>query len=361
MANLLKLNDKPAKVAEEKKVEKELPANSALSKMLRDSEALIHTAEKTEQEMNAYYSEMVDESSDISDEDVEARTEALRNVSSNLAKASLVSINLEDEVRSRWHDVQNSKKGKLIARAPANATIDYQEKETAHFAQGTNFYKLALVFIIGSFVGVVIELIWCLLRNGYIESRSGLVYGPFNLLYGVGAFALTVSLYNLRNHSRWLSFFGGLIIGSVIEYACSFGQELLFGSRSWDYSDMPFNINGRICLLYSIFWGFLGMLWIKNLYPRLAAIILKIPDKIGKIVTWVMVVFLVFDAAVSLIAVERWVQRREGIPASNGFLEFIDERFDDDRMKKIYANMVFGDEKDTEKEEGKGILSEILE
>ena len=55
------------------------------------------------------------------------------------------------------------------------------------------------------------------------------------------------------------------------------------------------------------------------------------------------------------------MQRREGIPASNGFLEFIDERFYDDRMKKIYANMVFGDEKDTEKEEGKGILSEILE
>lgn len=62
-----------------------------------------------------------------------------------------------------------------------------------------------------------------------------------------------------------------------------------------------------------------------------------------------------------LIAVDRLGERREGIPASNGFLEFIDERFDDDRMKKIYANMVFGDEKDTEKEEGKGILSEILE
>ena len=90
MANLLKLNDKPAKVAEEKKVEKELPTGSALSKMLRDSEALIHTAEKTEQEMNAYYSEMVDESSEVSDEDVEARTEALRNAAPrDLAKASL--------------------------------------------------------------------------------------------------------------------------------------------------------------------------------------------------------------------------------------------------------------------------------
>ena len=45
-------------------------------------------------------------------------------------------------------------------------------------------------------------------------------------------------------------FFGGIIVGSVVEYICSLGQEIIFGSRSWDYSHMPFNINGRICLLY---------------------------------------------------------------------------------------------------------------
>ncbi len=304
---------------------------------------------------------MVDEKSDVDDAGVELRIEALRKISSNLTKASLISINLEDEVRARWHDVQKSKKGVFIPRAPANAEIDYKEVKKDNFAQGTNFYKLALVFIIGSFVGVIIELIWCFLKNGYIESRSGLVYGTFNLLYGVGALALTVTLYNLRNHSRWLSFFGGLVIGSAVEYACSFGQELLFGSRSWDYSNMPFNLNGRICLLYSIFWGILGMMWIKNLYPRLSDIILKIPNKIGKAVTWVLIIFIVFDAAVSLIAVERWVQRKDGIEANNAFFEFIDERFDDERMKKVYANMVFGDEEEEDKKEGEGIISELFE
>lgn len=347
MANLFGLTDNKENT-EENKPKAVLPRDSSLVKMLRDSEELLSATENTEAELKSYYSVMVDENSDISDEDIEVRAETLRSISTNLAKASLAAINLEDEVKARWHDVQKSKKGKIISRAPANSTIDYREQQTAHFAQGTNFYKLALVFIIGSFVGVVIELIWCLLKNGYLESRSGLVYGPFNMLYGVGAFALTVSLYNLRNHSRWLSFLGGFLIGSLIEYGCSFVQELMFGSRSWDYSAMPFNINGRVCLLYSMFWGILGMVWIKNLYPRMSALILKIPDKIGKAVTWIMVVFLIFDGAVSLIAMERWVQRRADIPADNAFIEFIDERFDDERMERVYANMDFGDNDITE-------------
>lgn len=325
-----------------------LPEDSSLIRLKTVSEELLASASETENELEAYYAELVDDDNEVSEDEVQTKIETLRNVSSNLTKASLISLNLEDELRSRWYDVRKSKSKRIVSAAPSNTMIDYKEKKTAHFAQGTNFYKLALVFGIGSFIGVVIELLWCLVTNGYLESRSGLVYGPFNMLYGVGAVALTVTLYNLRNHSRWLSFFGGLIIGSLIEYICSFGQELLLGSRSWDYSDMPFNINGRICLLYSAFWGFLGVLWIKNLYPRLSDIILKIPNKIGIIVTWVMIVFFIFNGAVTYIALDRWAQRIEGIPASNSFWEFVDDRFDDDRMRKIFANMEFGNDSEAE-------------
>ena len=117
----------------------------------------------------------------------------------------------------------------------------------------------------------------------------------------------------------------------------------MFGTRSWDYSNMPFNINGRICLLYSIFWGILGVFWIKTLYPRLSRLILKIPNKIGKIVTWIVTVFMAINIAVSGIAVMRWGQRVRGTEPSNEFWEFIDERFPDERMERIYANMDFGE------------------
>ena len=51
------------------------------------------------------------------------------------------------------------------------------------------------------------------------------------------------------------------------EYICSLGQEIVFGSVAWDYSSLPLNINGRVCLLYSIFWGVLGVGWVKLVMP----------------------------------------------------------------------------------------------
>ena len=267
---------------------------------------------------------------------------SLHCASLNLKNAQSRTGEMEDELAARLHDV----KGDLIHKwyrlnPPSNTSIDVAEQQQKHFAQGVNIYKILLILIIGSFAGVMVELLWCLITNGYLESRSGLVYGPFNMLYGVGAAVLSLTLYRFRNRGRWLSFLGGFVVGSVVEYLCYWGQEALLGSRSWDYSGMPFNINGRICLLYSIFWGILGVLWIKDLYPRMSKWILKIPNHAGKIVTWVLTVFMAVNCLVSAVAVWRWAERVSGVPAENGFEELLDARFPDERMERIYANMSF--------------------
>ena len=190
--------------------------------------------------------------------------------------------------------------------------------------------------------GVVVELLWCLFRNGYLESRSGLVYGPFNPVYGIGAVIMTLTLYRYRNRSSSISFFGGAVVGSVIEYLLSWGQETLFGSTSWDYSRMPFNLDGRICLLYSLFWGILGVLWIKSLYPRVAQVILKIPNRFGKVLTWVMLLFMIVNIALSALALGRFVQRQaDPTPAADPLGQFLDERFPDQRMERVYPNILF--------------------
>ena len=250
-----------------------------------------------------------------------------------------------DELKARMKDTINSqKKGFIISRAPANGTIDYREEKTNHFARGLNGYKLFLILFVGSFAGVVIELLWCFVRHGYFESRSGLVYGPFNLVYGMGALCLSLVLYSYRNRSAIYSFIGGFVTGSVVEYACSFFQEMLFGSTSWDYSSVPLNINGRICLLYSIFWGFLGVFWIKSIYPRFSVWVLKIPNRIGKILVWILLVFMIFNSIVSALAVYRWSERIDGKEASNTIESVLDERFTDERMERIYPNMEFQSE-----------------
>ena len=258
---------------------------------------------------------------------------------------------LIDEVETRLketeqYDRKKKKKMRILPPAPTNAQIDYREKQEAHFAQGMTFYKLFWVFFIGCFAGVVLETIYCLIQRGHYESRVGLIYGPFNLVYGIGALCLSGALYQFRNRGRVFSFVGGFVVGSVVEYACSWFQEVCFGSTSWDYSNMPYNLNGRICLLYSIFWGILGIFWIKDIYPRMAKWILKIPNKVGKPLTWVLLVFMVFNSVMTLFTSLRWTARREGIEPRNAFEAYLDEHYPDERMQKIFANAEFTEDRE---------------
>lgn len=257
-------------------------------------------------------------------------------------KETLQENNTRDDFSAYRKDLRKSKrKLNILSKFPTNKAIDIAEKESDHFAKGINLYKILLLCFIGSFAGVIIELIWCFILNGYIKDRSGLVYGPFNLLYGVGTVALTLTLYRFRNNKIWISFIGGIIVGSVVEYLCSLWQEMTFGTRSWDYSHMPFNIDGRICLMYSVLWGILGVLWIKYLYPLTSKLILKIPNKAGKIITWVLVVFFVFNSVVTAVSMTRWIDRIKGEVPSNRFEKMIDERFPNERMERIFNNMEF--------------------
>ena len=293
----------------------------------------------------ANQNDMTNEEQEALENEVNCEVETLEKTSAKLKKVQRWSSEQADELKTRLNEGKKSEnKRRFLRRAPANSVIDSEETKSKNFAAGLNFYKIALICISGSFAGVVVEMLWCLIRNGYIESRAGLVYGPFNLLYGVGAVALTLILYRYRNRSSAFSFIGGIVIGSIVEYVLSWWQETLFGSTSWDYSEIPFNINGRICLLYSVFWGFLGVMWIKSIYPRVAKIILKIPNKAGKILTAVLTVFMIFNALMSLCSVWRWSERVHNVPASSAFDEFFDKRFPDSRMERIFANMEFDTE-----------------
>ena len=315
-------------------------------------EELEQAEQSTEKRLQQYYTQLAEmgEENEEKEEfyqEIQQEVKDLKQTTGKLLNFHLKMKADADELETRLKDVQSSRRKRLIiSPPPANSVIDLEEQRTKHFAQGLNFYKMFLVCFIGSFAGVVIEMLWCLISNGYIESRAGLVYGPFNLLYGVGAVCLTLALYKYRNRSSSISFLGGMIVGRAVEYVCSWGQELILGSRSWDYSNMPFNLNGRICLLYSIFWGILGVLWIKNIYPRMAKWILKIPNRAGKTITWLLMAFMIVNIVMTSLSLTRWIGRIQDKPTSNGIETWLDEHFPDERMEKIFANMEFN-EKDS--------------
>lgn len=219
-------------------------------------------------------------------------------------------------------------------------TVKEQEGDRS-FAAGMNFYKLFWVFFIGCFLGVVVETLWCLITKHQFESRKGLIYGPFNLVYGFGTFLLTISLSWLMKKGDLWVFLGGMVIGDVFEYFCSFLQEAMFGTVSWQYDHLPLSINGRITLKYSIFWGLLALVWMKFIYPCLSKWVEKIPNKLGKSLTWILVVFMVFNTVISGLAVARMSQRHDGIPAANQVAQFLDKHYPDDLMHLIYPNMMY--------------------
>lgn len=218
-------------------------------------------------------------------------------------------------------------------------TQTFENKEDKPFAYGFCFTKLFYLFVIGSFIGTILETIWAFCVDGHFEMRVGMVYGPFIPVYGGGACFLTAALYKLYKLNDTLVFVISAFVGAGFEYFCSWLQEQMFGTVSWDYSDTPFNLDGRTNLMYALIWGFLGLVWVRYLYPWTAKLIEKIPKRAGAIITTFLIVFMAFNGFVSVTATARWTHRTEGVPASNSFEEYLDEKFDNEKMEFLFPGM----------------------
>ena len=201
-----------------------------------------------------------------------------------------------------------------------------------------NFYQYVWIFVVSCLLGYAIETLWCFIRHGYIESRKSLVLGHLSLAYGMGAVLLTLILSRFQKTTSWKNFLISFFAGTVTEYICSLGQEICFGTVAWDYSNVPLNINGRVCLLYSSFWGFLGIFWAKIVIPQMAKIFDKVHIPFNKILVWTFIVYFCFNCFLSATAAARMNMRKEGKPANNKYEMWLDETYTDEKMAKIYAN-----------------------
>lgn len=211
------------------------------------------------------------------------------------------------------------------------------------FAAGKNLYKLIWVFVIGCVVGHCAEMVFAYAKGGVWVNRQGLLYGPFNQIYGMGAVLFTVTLYRFRNANGTVIFIASALAGSAFEWVCSFAQEMVFGCVSWEYSDTPANLGGRTNLFFAICWGVMGFIFIRNLYPYMSEKIEKIPNKIGKPLTIVLAVLLAADMALSAAAVARQSARLNGEPPLTFVGVLMDKWYPDEYLAKIYTSMEFVD------------------
>ena len=201
-----------------------------------------------------------------------------------------------------------------------------------------SFSDLVWLFVVGAFLGDVVETIFCRVTAGVWMSRSSLVWGPFSVVWGLALVLAAVLLRGSERKSESRIFWFGVILGGAYEYVCSAVTELLFGTVFWDYSGFKFNLGGRINLLYCFFWGIAAVAWIRYGYPLVAKGMNKLKTHIRSWMTAALAVFMAVNMGVSALAMARYDARTSGVEAATPLAVFLDAHFDNARMERIYPN-----------------------
>ena len=163
------------------------------------------------------------------------------------------------------------------------------------------FYSYCILFFIYSFLGWIMEVTLTLISDKKFVNR-GFLLGPCCPIYGCGCILLNLLLHNYTNNILVL-FILTMFTCSLLEYITSFLMEKIFKLRWWDYSQMKFNINGRICLETMTPFSILGVLAIKFATPFFITNINKLSEKTILIISIILITLFIIDVIISLTIV----------------------------------------------------------
>ncbi len=204
-----------------------------------------------------------------------------------------------------------------------------------------NYYNLIYFFAFYSFAGWCVEVLYYF-KNEHKFVNRGFLYGPFCPIYGFGAVSLVVFLDAYKNNI-FILFFLAVIFTSVLEYFTGFILEKSFKTKWWDYTDDPFNIHGRVCLLYSLMWGVGEVIIIRIIHPIVNNVVMNIPSLLGDILLSIIVIYFIFDfcfTLASLMQFDKMVYTFQFVPV-NFLLEKPSVLLNSTREKAIYTIRTF--------------------
>ena len=169
--------------------------------------------------------------------------------------------------------------------------------------------------------------------------RAGLLWGPFSPIYGFGAVLMTLALNRFHNAPIPVVFLVSAVIGGAFEYFVSWFMEYAFGAIAWDYTGTFLNINGRINFMFMCMWGALGVVWVKLALPALLHTVNLIPWRWRYSITALCAALMIFDGAMTLVALDCWYSRLAGAAPDNALEQFCAEQFDNQWMENRFESM----------------------
>lgn len=168
------------------------------------------------------------------------------------------------------------------------------------------FQNLIIYYFVCSVIGWILEMIYGFMVFGHFVDR-GFLYGPMCPIYGCGAIVMVLITEAVRKknlNTAW-KFLIMTIIFTSLEYLSSLILEAIFGLRWWDYSNEFLNLNGRVCLVFSLMFGMMGIIFTEWVYEPSKRLIEKLIEKISSKVIWIIliisIVVWIVDTGFSII------------------------------------------------------------
>ena len=213
-----------------------------------------------------------------------------------------------------------------------------------------NFFNLFWVLIVCSIIGLVFEtaFVYFVSNPGVLKDRACTLYGPFSLIYGVGAVILTIALNRLYDDNPFLVFLASALIGATFEALVSWLMEMALGARAWDYTGTTiFGIpdpvaimaGGRTATPYACAWGLLGLWWVRWALPKMLWLINRIPWKWRYSVTSVCAVLMLVNCIMTVQALDCWFMRVSGEPIETEMQAYYAEHYPDEWMEARFETI----------------------
>ncbi|MGX7244135.1 putative ABC transporter permease [Enterococcus quebecensis] len=161
------------------------------------------------------------------------------------------------------------------------------------------FIKVVLLFFMYSFIGWLWETVYCSVKASKFVYR-GFLIGPYCPIYGFGILGVLYFLEPLRQNIIVLYLLATILV-TILEYITSYGLEKFFHASWWDYKDVPWNINGRVALPVSLFWGIGCVLIVRVIHPKMLLFENFLSEKFGMVLPIILLVIIVSDLIYTLV------------------------------------------------------------
>ena len=221
--------------------------------------------------------------------------------------------------------------------------------------------NIILYFFIYGFLGWCTEVAYAAVKERKFVNR-GFLNGPICPIYGVGV-VIVVQLLDPYAHQLGLLYLLSIVLTTTLEWLTGFALDKLFHHKWWDYSEVPFNLNGYVCIPFSAAWGAACVFVVKIVHPLICKLVLLVPKWliIGEDVAFGISIFV--DISVTVATILKFNKRLEKMEEIAAEFHRISDQIGSDIYKSVMEGMErqerIKEQTEARKEELRGMYLEL--